>query len=403
MQANVVRPFHDLKTLWQNAKVRATEAKSALEIAQRALSVAENCSLLVQSSVMSPEAAADLVVAAKNRLEATQKELQEAEVAVQCARFEYVGLRTAPPDALVCPLTLELMSDPVVASDGHSYERKAIEAVLLRESPTSPLTREDLLPSLVPNHALRKRIEEHAKGLDELAEQLAVRLTSAMEEAGATARAEAAAEATSTAGLTGPHEEDDHEDDVEDELEAEVEADTEIEVSEEIEDDDYEPSDDYEGGHPTPATRGIGGMALHLSRRSKSGYLHVSQRDGKHGKHGPKPFHADISAIRKRGHEGHVRVSLGYFATAVEAATAVAKYLAGDSSVAKNVSDRRHAASNSASLRGHSVVRLSLQGSQGAGPELATEAGAQPATPAEQAEASAASAESGPLDNSPSS
>ena len=380
MQATV-KPFHDLKILWQNATVRATAAKSALEVAQRAVSVAENCSLLVQSSVMSREAAADLVVVAKNRLEATQKELQEAEAAVQRARFEYVGLRTTPPDALVCPLTLELMSDPVVASDGHSYERKAIEAVLLQGSPTSPLTREDLTASVVPNHALRKRIEEHAKGLDELAEQLAVRLTSAMEEAGATARAEAAAAATATAALTGPHDED--EDGVEDELEGvpedEVEADAEIPrprgrapngkvwdgrkgewvvAAEEVSEDEIE-DDDYERGDPTPTTRGIGGIALHLSR-SKSGYLHVSQRRAVGAC--SKPFHADISAIRKRGRDGHVRVSLGYFATAVEAATAVAKYLAGDNSVAKTVSDRSRPLNERpfSSNRGHSSAASSV-------------------------------------------
>ena len=96
MQATV-KPFHDLKILWQNATVRATAAKSALEVAKRAVSVAENCSLLVQSSVMSREAAADLVVVAKNRLVATQKELQEAEAAVLVFRNE---LHEAPREAL---------------------------------------------------------------------------------------------------------------------------------------------------------------------------------------------------------------------------------------------------------------------------------------------------------------
>lgn len=58
-----------------------------------------------------------------------------------------------------CPITLELMADPVVAMDGHSYERSAIELHLQR-STESPLTGEPLLAvDLLPNHALRNTIQ----------------------------------------------------------------------------------------------------------------------------------------------------------------------------------------------------------------------------------------------------
>ena len=53
------------------------------------------------------------------------------------------------------------MRDPVVASDGNSYERTAIQAVLQRVNALSPLTREVLRPELFPNRNLRKRIESH--------------------------------------------------------------------------------------------------------------------------------------------------------------------------------------------------------------------------------------------------
>ena len=36
-------------------------------------------------------------------------------------------LGVAPPDDLCCPITRELFHDPVLASDGETYERKAIE------------------------------------------------------------------------------------------------------------------------------------------------------------------------------------------------------------------------------------------------------------------------------------
>ena len=52
------------------------------------------------------------------------------------------------------------MRDPVVASDGNSYEREAIEGVLQRGNRLSPLTREPLRPDvLIPNRNLRQRIE----------------------------------------------------------------------------------------------------------------------------------------------------------------------------------------------------------------------------------------------------
>jgi hypothetical protein len=65
-----------------------------------------------------------------------------------------------PPDA-ICPLTLELMEDPVVVADGHSYERRAIEAWFARGHRRSPRTNLPLPhPVLVPNHALRGLIAE---------------------------------------------------------------------------------------------------------------------------------------------------------------------------------------------------------------------------------------------------
>mmetsp|Transcript_53093 Transcript_53093/g.125418 ORF Transcript_53093/g.125418 Transcript_53093/m.125418 type:complete len:319 (+) Transcript_53093:324-1280(+) len=64
------------------------------------------------------------------------------------------------PAGLVCPLTLELMVDPVSTCDGQSYERKHIEE-WLRNNDTSPLTNKKLEHKhLTPNIALRRTIEE---------------------------------------------------------------------------------------------------------------------------------------------------------------------------------------------------------------------------------------------------
>ena len=66
------------------------------------------------------------------------------------------------PPSFVCPITQEVMRDPVSPADGQSYERDAI-AAWLRAQDTSPVTNERL-PSkrLTANHALRNAIEEHA-------------------------------------------------------------------------------------------------------------------------------------------------------------------------------------------------------------------------------------------------
>ena len=73
------------------------------------------------------------LAAARVRLD----ELTAAAAAAKRARRESVGLGNAePPAEFVCPLTFEVMVDPVVASDGHSYERTSIQDVL-SSAPTS--------------------------------------------------------------------------------------------------------------------------------------------------------------------------------------------------------------------------------------------------------------------------
>jgi U-box domain len=64
------------------------------------------------------------------------------------------------PPEFTCPITLELMIDPVIASDGHTYERKDIEAWLAsnNKSPKTNLPLPD--KRLIPNIALRQIIDD---------------------------------------------------------------------------------------------------------------------------------------------------------------------------------------------------------------------------------------------------
>ena len=63
------------------------------------------------------------------------------------------------PADFKCPISQEVMTDPVLAADGHTYEREMI-AEWLRIRRTSPLTNEQM-PStnLMPNITLKKVIE----------------------------------------------------------------------------------------------------------------------------------------------------------------------------------------------------------------------------------------------------
>ena len=68
-------------------------------------------------------------------------------------------------DEYQCPISFELMTDPVIAEDGHSYERSAIEDWFGRGSLTSPKTGEPIGTNLFPNHNLRKLIEEYQEAI----------------------------------------------------------------------------------------------------------------------------------------------------------------------------------------------------------------------------------------------
>ena len=58
-------------------------------------------------------------------------------------------------DTLTCPITLEVFHDPVIAADGHTYERTAITQ-WIQDNGTSPLTRQPLsVDDLQPNDELK--------------------------------------------------------------------------------------------------------------------------------------------------------------------------------------------------------------------------------------------------------
>ena len=61
------------------------------------------------------------------------------------------------PSEMICPITGEMMKNPVICEDGFSYEKSAIEKWFKTGSDRSPMTNKRLDSlKLIPNHTLRK-------------------------------------------------------------------------------------------------------------------------------------------------------------------------------------------------------------------------------------------------------
>ena len=67
-----------------------------------------------------------------------------------------------PPENLMCPISIDLLVDPVFAADGHTYSRAEIQAWLNTGKRTSPKTNEPLAHTiLTPNHLVRSMVQEY--------------------------------------------------------------------------------------------------------------------------------------------------------------------------------------------------------------------------------------------------
>ncbi|XP_068756252.1 WD repeat, SAM and U-box domain-containing protein 1-like isoform X2 [Montipora capricornis] len=66
------------------------------------------------------------------------------------------------PDEFFCPITREIMCDPVIAADGYTYERASIEEWLKSGRKSSPMTNAPLkTTTLTPNRMLKNLIQNH--------------------------------------------------------------------------------------------------------------------------------------------------------------------------------------------------------------------------------------------------
>lgn len=71
------------------------------------------------------------------------------------------------PEDFMCPITHEIMTDPVLCEDGFSYERTAILEWFSKDKMTSPMTNSVLTSTTVfENDKLKREIENYLKKLD---------------------------------------------------------------------------------------------------------------------------------------------------------------------------------------------------------------------------------------------
>ena len=128
------------------AAVSATDAARAV----RDLLAAANLPLDLDKEEMLRQT---LDMQAKLKLAESQASEAQRAAAIATAEAEAVS-RT-----LTCPIMQSLMTDPVMCSDGHTYERAAIVRWFASGSSTSPVTNRQLSDrTLVPNHAVKSAI-----------------------------------------------------------------------------------------------------------------------------------------------------------------------------------------------------------------------------------------------------
>ncbi|KAK1439934.1 hypothetical protein QVD17_05759 [Tagetes erecta] len=75
--------------------------------------------------------------------------------------LEPLDLGVQIPYHFRCPISLELMRDPVIVGTGQTYDRSSIEPWMATGNSTCPVTRLPLTDfTLIPNHTLRRLIQE---------------------------------------------------------------------------------------------------------------------------------------------------------------------------------------------------------------------------------------------------
>ena len=134
-------------------RAREVAAREAVRVGARATAVSKAREVAVAASTAAAEAAAAAAAAADalERVMADGAESGSSGAASPSEASEAVEV----PDDYICPITAEIMTDPVCTLDGFTYERKAITE-WLRTNDTSPATGARLeSKNVIPNITVR--------------------------------------------------------------------------------------------------------------------------------------------------------------------------------------------------------------------------------------------------------
>lgn len=93
---------------------------------------------------------------------AANKRIRELEEELEGHRKKAKTTSASVSEEFICPVTLELLVDPVRAEDGFDYERSEIERIIQHQGKNlkSPKTGEKMGPSLAPSYAVKSAIEK---------------------------------------------------------------------------------------------------------------------------------------------------------------------------------------------------------------------------------------------------
>ncbi len=81
------------------------------------------------------------------------------------------------PEGYLCPISQEIFQEPVVASDGHTYEKHNIVEWLRRGNNRSPMTGERFSSDyLVPNYTLKSMVADFKQKIPEIQKRNQIRV-----------------------------------------------------------------------------------------------------------------------------------------------------------------------------------------------------------------------------------
>ncbi|KAK9829123.1 hypothetical protein WJX72_004016 [[Myrmecia] bisecta] len=148
----VMKPLYDAFDASTKKRLLAPEMQKVLDVYLQPFSDAAAAEAAAQA------AAAALLRDEQPAASAAGKEKKKKAKQKKAKQWDHVEINV---EEMECPITQTLMVDPVIAADGHTYERTALEEWFSRNE-TSPMTGMVLdMKHLFPNIALRRLIQSY--------------------------------------------------------------------------------------------------------------------------------------------------------------------------------------------------------------------------------------------------